>query len=49
MCSASAPVTECWDFANAYTQLGRFLHEVYQRKRILSAAGYRTPAEFEST
>ena len=35
------------DFAEAYGQLGRFLDEVYNRKRIHSALGYLTPAEVE--
>jgi transposase InsO family protein len=35
------------DFADAYRQLGRFLDDVYNRKRIHSSLGYLTPAEFE--
>ena len=35
------------DFADAYGQLGRFLDDVYNRKRIHSSLGYLTPAEFE--
>jgi putative transposase len=41
-------LTEYHDFADAYAQIGRFLDEVYQRKRIHSALGYLTPAEFEA-
>ena len=40
-------LTEYRDFADAYAQIGRFLDDVYQRKRIHSALGYLTPAEFE--
>ena len=35
------------DFADAYTQIERFLDDLYQQKRIHSALGYLTPAEFE--
>jgi putative transposase len=36
------------DFADAYHQIGRFLEDVYMRKRIHSSLGYLTPVEFES-
>jgi len=36
------------DFADARSQIGCFIEEVYQRKRIYSALGYLTPAEFEA-
>jgi transposase InsO family protein len=40
-------LSEYRDFADAYGQLGRFLDDVYNRKRIHSPLGYLTPAEFE--
>jgi transposase InsO family protein len=40
-------LSEYRDFADAYGQLGRFLDDVYNRKRIHSSLGYVTPAEFE--
>jgi putative transposase len=40
-------LTEYEDFADAWRQLGRFLDDVYNRKRIHSSLGYLTPSEFE--
>ena len=40
-------LSEYRDFADAYGQLGRFLDDVYNRKRIHSSLGYLTPAEFD--
>jgi putative transposase len=40
-------LTEYRDYPDARGQLGRFLDAVYNRKRIHSALGYLTPAEFE--
>jgi transposase InsO family protein len=40
-------LSEYQDFDDAYRQLGRFLDAVSNVKRIHSALGYRTPAEFE--
>lgn len=36
------------DFADAYAQIGYFIEQVYQHKRIHSALAYLTPAEFEA-
>jgi hypothetical protein len=40
-------LSEYRDFGDAHRQLGRFLDDVYNRKRIHSSLGYLTPAEFE--
>ena len=36
------------DFQEAYTGIGEFLERVYNQKRLHSALGYRSPAEFEN-
>jgi len=36
------------DYADAHRKIGAFLHDVYNRKRIDSALGYLTPAEYEA-
>jgi len=40
-------LTEYEDLPDAWRQLGRFLDQVYNTKRIHSALGYLTPSEFE--
>ena len=40
-------LSEYLDYHDAYRQIGRFLNDVYMRKRIHSSLGYLTPAEFE--
>lgn len=39
--------SEYRDLADAYSQIRRFLEQVYNRKRLHSALGYLPPAEFE--
>jgi putative transposase len=41
-------LAEYQDFADALMQIKHFIDDVYQKKRIHSALGYLTPAEFES-
>jgi transposase InsO family protein len=41
-------LSEYLDFADAQQQLGHFIQDVYNRKRIHSSLGYLTPSEFES-
>jgi transposase InsO family protein len=41
-------LSEYQDFHDAYRSIGRFLVEVYTQKRIHSALGYLTPAEYEA-
>lgn len=40
-------LSEYRNFAEAYEQIGKFLEEVYTKKRIHSSLGYLTPTEFE--
>ncbi len=41
-------LTEYRDFEDALAQIGHFIDDVYLTKRIHSALGYLTPAEFEA-
>lgn len=40
-------LSEYRNFTEAYTQIKRFLEDVYMKKRIHSSIGYLTPTEFE--
>ena len=40
-------LSEYRNFADAWAQIGHFIEDVYNRKRIHSALGYLTPVEFE--
>ena len=40
-------LSEYQNFADARNQIGRFIEDVYNHKRIHSSLGYLTPAEFE--
>ena len=42
-------LSEYQDFADALSQIGHFVEEVYQKKRIHSSLGYLTPVEFEES
>ncbi len=41
-------LNEYRSFAEAHRQIGRFIEHVYNRKRIHSALGYLTPAQYEA-
>lgn len=41
-------LSEYRDFVDARSQIGRFIEDVYMTKRIHSALGYLTPAEFQA-
>jgi putative transposase len=41
-------LSEYLDFDDAYRQLGQFIEDVYNRKRLHSSLGYVPPAEFEA-
>ena len=41
-------LSEYNNFADARSQIGRFLEDVYMTKRIHSSLGYLTPLEFET-
>jgi transposase InsO family protein len=41
-------LAEYRNFTEALTQIGQFIDAVYRTKRMHSALGYLTPAEFEA-
>ena len=41
-------LSEYEDYPDSYRQIGRFLEDVYMRKRVHSSLKYLTPVEFES-
>jgi len=41
-------LNEYENYEDAYHRIGRFLDDVYMTKRVHSALGYLTPAEFEA-
>jgi transposase InsO family protein len=41
-------LNEYQDFEDAQTRIGQFLDDVYNTKRVHSALGYQTPAEYEA-
>lgn len=41
-------LSEYQNFADAVSQIGRFIEDVYNKKRIHSSLGYLTPLEFEA-
>ncbi len=40
-------LSEYYDYNDAYQRIGRFIDDVYMKKRIHSSLGYLTPVEFE--
>jgi putative transposase len=40
-------LSEYLNFAEAYEEIGKFLEDVYMRKRIHLSRGYLTPSEYE--